>query len=264
MSIDVRQALNITMFDVGQAECFLLEKGQLNVLLDCGSAAQGKNLVKSIKERNIEKIDYVFITHPHEDHMGGMNEIIGNFKVGKIVLPNIDMWKITAKWYNRLMATLINGKYDIEIVEKNKIYNLDDVEIKVVSDALYQGNNINNYSTVLKISYGQNSIIMTGDAENQIEKEILRADEDIRATVLKVGHHGSKTATTQEFLDAIKPNYALISCGQNNKFNHPSKEVLERLDKQKVKIFRTDQLGTITLTITKKDLIFKTATEIRL
>ncbi len=124
------------------------------MLVDCGSASQGKNLVKSIKKRNIEKIDYVFITHPHEDHMGGMNEIIGNFKVDKIVLPNIDTWKITAKWYNRLMKNLINGKYDLEIVEKNKIYNLDDVEIKIVSDASYQGTNINNYSTVFKISYG--------------------------------------------------------------------------------------------------------------
>ena len=124
------------------------------MLIDCGSASQGKNLVKSIKKRNIEKIDYVFITHPHEDHMGGMNEIIGNFKVDKIVLPNIDTRKITAKWYNRLMTNLSNGKYDLEIVEKNKIYNLDDVEIKVVSDASYQGTNINNYSTVFKISYG--------------------------------------------------------------------------------------------------------------
>lgn len=124
------------------------------MLVDCGSASQGKNLVKSIKNRNIEKIDYVFITHPHEDHMGGMNEIIGNFKVDKIVLPNIDTGKITAKWYKRLMTNLINGKYDLEIVEKNKIYNLDDVEIKVVSDASYQGTNINNYSTVFKISYG--------------------------------------------------------------------------------------------------------------
>lgn len=98
---------------------------------------------------------------------------------------------------------------------------------------------------------------MTGDAENQIEKELLRADEDVKATILKVGHHGSNTATTQEFLDAIKPKYALISCGQNNKFNHPSKEVVDRLDKQNVSIVRTDELGTIMITITKQDLILK-------
>lgn len=98
---------------------------------------------------------------------------------------------------------------------------------------------------------------MTGDAENQIEKELLRADEDVKATILKVGHHGSNTATTQEFLDAIKPKYALISCGQNNKFNHPSKEVVDRLDKQNVSIVRTDELGTILITITKQDLILK-------
>ena len=101
---------------------------------------------------------------------------------------------------------------------------------------------------------------MTGDAENQIEKLILQTDEDIAATILKVGHHGSKTATTQEFLDAINPKYALISCGLNNKFNHPSQEVIERLNKQNVKTFRTDELGTVMLTMTKQELFFdKTA-----
>lgn len=255
MSIDVRQQLDITMFDVGQAECFLLEKGQFIVLVDCGSASQGKRIVNSIKERNIGKIDYVFITHPHEDHMGGMSEIIRNFQVDKIVLPSIDETKITAKWYNRLMDSLSSGKYELEVAEKGKTYHIDDVEIKIISDESYQGSNINNYSTVLKISYGQNSIIMTGDAEEKIEKQILSTCENIEATILKVGHHGSKTATTQEFLDAIKPKYALISCGVNNKFNHPNQEVLDRLDKQNVKIFRTDELGTITLTITKQDLV---------
>ena len=257
MSIDVRQQLDITMFDVGQAECFLLEKGQFRVLVDCGSASQGKRIVNSIKERNIGKIDYVFITHPHEDHIGGMSEIIRNFQVDKIVLPSIDETKITAKRYNRLMDSLNSGKYELEVAEKGKTYHIDDVEIKIISDGLYQGSNINNYSTVLKISYGQNSIIMTGDAENQIEKQILQTCEDIKATILKVGHHGSKTATTQEFLDAINPKYALISCGLNNKFNHPSKEVIERLNKQNVKTFRTDELGTIMLTITKQDLVLK-------
>lgn len=255
MSINVKQALNITMFDVGQAECFLLEKGQLNVLVDCGSSSEAKNLVNSIKKRNIEKIDYVFITHPHEDHMGGMLEIIRNFQVDKIVVPKINTIKIKAKWYNKLMATIKDGKYELEIAKESKIYYLDDVEIKIISGVSYKGTNLNNYSTVLKISYGQNSIIMTGDAEKQIEKEILRADENIKATILKVGHHGSKTATTQEFLDAIKPKCALISCGLNNKFNHPSKEVLERLQKQNVRIFRTDELGTVTLTVMKQDLI---------
>ena len=124
------------------------------MLVDCGSSSKGKYLVKSMKERNIEKIDYVFITHPHEDHMGGMKEIISNFKVDKIVLPNIDIKKIKAKWFHKMMSTLINGKYDLEIAEKGKRYKFDGFEIKVISDASYQGVNINNYSTVLKITYG--------------------------------------------------------------------------------------------------------------
>ena len=259
MSIDVKQALDITMFDVGQAECFLFEKGQFSALVDCGSTAQGKKIVNSIRQRNIEKIDYIFITHPHEDHMGGMLEIIRNFQVGKIIMPNIGSKKIVAKWFNQLMENLNSGMYDLEVPKKDNIYYLDDVEIKVLSDESYQGANINNYSTVLKISYGQHSIIMTGDAECQIEKDILQIDENIKSTILKVGHHGSKTATTQEFLEAIKPSYALISCGLNNKFKHPSKEVLERLNNQNVEIFRTDEHGTVMLTISKQELILKTA-----
>ena len=126
----------------------------MNVLVDCGSASQGKCLVNNIKKRNVEKFDYVFITHPHEDHMGGLIEILRNFNVGKIVLPNIAVRKITAKWYNRVMTVLNSGKYDLEIAEKNRIYYLGDVEIKILTDASYQGANLNNYSTVFKISYG--------------------------------------------------------------------------------------------------------------
>ena len=102
--------------------------------------------------------------------MGGMIEILRNFQVNKIVMPNMGNVIITAKWYSKLIDCLNSGKYELELVEKGKTYNLDDAEIKVISDGLYQGSNINNYSIVLKISYGENSIIMTGDAENQIEK----------------------------------------------------------------------------------------------
>lgn len=97
---------------------------------------------------------------------------------------------------------------------------------------------------------------MTGDAEAFVEKEILRTDENIKATILKVGHHGSETASTKEFIDAIEPTYALISCGLNNKYNHPNQEVLERLNNKNIKVFRTDENGTVVVTITKQDIEF--------
>lgn len=249
-----KQELTLTMFDVGQAESFLLKKGQETALIDCGTIAQGKDIVNKLKEQEIEKIDYIFITHPHQDHMGGMLDIISNFQIGKIILPNINRKKITAKWYKKIMNELDQGKYQLEVAEKNKQYNLDDVEIKTISGGTYKGKNINNYSTVLKVSYGQQSIIMTGDAEELVEKEILKSNQDIKATILKIGHHGSKTASIEEFINAIEPTYALISCGLNNKYNHPSEEVLERLDRKKIKTFRTDKMGNVILRITEQDV----------
>ena len=234
MTYKEKQALILTMFDLNQSEGFLLEKGQHSALIDCGTQAQGKNIVNYLKDRKIEKIDYVFITHPHEDHMGGLLNIIKNFQVGKIILPNIDLKKITASWYKNLMKELNNGCHQLEFAQKDKTVNLDDVEIKIISDSTYNGNNINNYSMVLKITYGQHSIIMTGDAEENVEKEILKENNNLKATILKVGHHGSNTATTAEFIEAINPTYALISCGENNRYKHPSQEVLERLNKYEI------------------------------
>ena len=99
-----KQALILTMFDIGQAECFLFEKGNVTALIDCGNTSQGKNIVDSIKKRGINKIDYIFITHPHEDHMGGMLEIINNLQVGNIILPDINTQKITTKWYKKIIS----------------------------------------------------------------------------------------------------------------------------------------------------------------
>ena len=251
-----KQALILTMFDIGQAECFLIEKGDVIALIDCGKATQGKNIVDSIRKRGISKIDYIFITHPHEDHMGGMLEIINNFQVGKIILPNINQRKLTAKWYKKIMNQLAQGNYQIEIAETNKKYNLENAEIKIISER-FQGNNINNYSTVLKVTYGQNSIIMTGDAESGVEKELLKRNVNIESTILKVGHHGSKTATIEEFIEAVNPIYALISCGLNNRYNHPSQEVIERINKKGIKLYRTDEYGDVVMRIREKDIEVK-------
>ena len=252
-----KQALTLTMFDIGQAECFLIEKGNVTALIDCGNTSQGKNIVDSIKKRGINKIDYIFITHPHEDHMGGMLEIINNLQVGNIILPDINPKKVTTKWYKKIISQLSRENYQIEIAEKNKKYNLENVEIKIISAVASKGNNINNYSTVLKVTYGQNSIIMTGDAENVVENELLKTGENIKATILKVGHHGSKMATTEEFIDAVNPKYALISCGVNNTYNHPSQEVIERLNKKNIKTYRTDEQGEVVMRITEKDIEVK-------
>ena len=256
MTVRKQQALTLTMFDVGQAECFLLEKGQKNALVDCGDASKIMKIVNHIKNLGITKLDYVFITHPHEDHVGGIVNIINNFQIGKIIVPYINQTKIVNKKYKELINKGGNENYQLEFANTADKYYLEDVEINVINNFLYQGNNINNYSIILKVNYGQNSILMTGDAEKQIEKKLLQTSENLKATILKIGHHGSKNATTNEFIDAIKPQYALISCGLNNIYNHPNKETIEKLNNQNVKIYRTDQLGTIKVIITENEIEF--------
>lgn len=122
------------MFDVGQAECFLLQKGHINALIDCGNITQGKNIVQKLKTQGITQINYVFATHPHEDHMGGMYDIITNFEIGKIILPYTAQKEVKTKWYKKLMNKIVKGNYQLEVAQPKVIYNLEGVEIKVISD----------------------------------------------------------------------------------------------------------------------------------
>lgn len=122
------------MFDVGQAECFLLEIEGKNILIDCGDLKGSGKIVQALNEKSIAKIDYVFITHPHEDHMGGMYDIITKFPIGKIILPCIDYKMQKAKWFQQLIKEIQNGNYQVETAKLKATYNLDDLEIKVISD----------------------------------------------------------------------------------------------------------------------------------
>ena len=146
MSIDVRQALNITMFDVGQAECFLLEKGQLKVLVDCGSASQGKNLVKSIKKRNIEKIDYVFITHPHEDHIGSADVVIDTFNVENVYMTE---YPATSKTYKDVITAINNAAIAPHYVTESINFEFGDAIIDIYPPFDINTDNVNDSSIMV-------------------------------------------------------------------------------------------------------------------
>lgn len=250
--------LILTMIDVGQADGFYLEQNGKTAVIDCGTVSTGKDMVDYLKEQGVTRLDYVIGTHPHEDHMGGMYEIITNFEVGTIVIPKVTKNSITSKWYAKLMKEIKDAKHTVDYPEVGEIYTLGDSTIEVLGPEEEPASNINNYSIVIKITFGTMDILMTGDAETDSEANIIASGADLDAEILKLGHHGSDTSSSKEFLDAVSPDYALISTKVGNKYEHPIKSVMDEIKNRDIEVYRTDECGTVILTITNDSVAFST------
>ena len=235
----VKENFSVSFIDVGQADSVLIRNGNYNMLIDAGNNEDGEKLVNYFKSLGIEEFTYVFATHPHEDHIGGMDDIINNFKIDNYYMSN----KLsTTKTFMDVLDALDRRNLKYTVPNKGDTLKLGDANIKVI----YPGDdksNINDSSIVLKITYGKNSFLLTGDATSNVERKIY--NEDIKSDVLKVAHHGSSYSSTDVFLDKVKPYYAVISVGKNNIYNHPSNKTLEKLNKRNIKVYRTDLDGTI-------------------
>ncbi len=237
--------LTIYFFDVGQADSILIANNDHYMLIDAGNNEDGPKLVKYLKnELHISDIEYVVGTHPHEDHIGGLDDIINNFQIQNILLPEVIT---TTKTYEDVLDAIASNHLNITVPEvgtPNSTFKLGEAEFEV----LYTGtddSDLNNSSIVLKMIFGNYSYLFTGDATSQVEQLLL--DKNIDVDVLKVGHHGSATSTSATFLKHVTPTYAIISVGQNNSYNHPSSDTIARLEKYTNNIYMTSQLGTIKL-----------------
>ncbi len=250
--------LILTMIDCGQADSFLLQQGEFVALVDCGTRSTGDDVVDYLKSIGITKIDLLFGTHPHDDHMGGMYDVITNFEIGKIITPKIKVGEVTTNWYLKLMEEISTKKHTVEYPSVNDVYHLGDATMTVIGPLSDPDDNLNNYSIVLKVTYGNMDVIMTGDAEKEVEADIIASGVNLDAEILKVGHHGSNTSSTEEFLDAIDPDYALISCKVGNKHDHPTAGTMEKLEERDIEVYRTDESGTVIVTITANDVTFNT------
>lgn len=251
--------LTLTMIDVGQADSFLLVQDGKTMLVDCGTRSTGEDVVKYLNEQGITRLDYVIGTHPHDDHMGGMYDVITNFEIGKIIMPEVEVGKVTTNWYVKLMQEIKQGAYELEYAKLGAVYDLGEASFKIIGPIENDESNLNNYSIVLKVTFGDMDVIMTGDAETKVEKAIIESGETLGAEILKVGHHGSDTSSSDEFLDAVSPIYALISAKVGNKYEHPIKSTMQKLEKRKIEVYRTDENGTVVATITAHDVKFSTA-----
>lgn len=238
--------LCIKYIDVGQgdSEFIMLPNGE-TILIDAGEKGSGKKVVSAIKDMSVDKIDYLIATHPHADHIGGMPEVIDSFDIGKVYMPRADY---SSKTYLTVLEKIDEKNLKITAVKTGtNVISSDELSAEFIAPASGKYNSLNDFSAVLKLTYGDTSFLFTGDAEANSEQEMLESGFDLSADILKVGHHGSDTSSSEKFLDAVSPEYAVISCGLNNDYSHPSENTLDKLSAINTKVFRTDKMGTITV-----------------
>jgi competence protein ComEC len=247
-----RNKLMVIAIDVGQGDSFFVNSPEgKKILIDCGNVSKHfdngeRTILPLLRNLDVEKLDYVFISHLDRDHYGGFYSLERSLKIDSVYFPKPLMHRKTD-------AAFIDSlkKYRVAYYHKKKIY-LGNSVVYILNDTSLSAlkfNNRNDNSGLLKIVFGNNSILFTGDLSGKAEKVYDNLySAALRSDILKVGHHGSAHSTTLEFLDNVRPQTALISVGAYNKFHHPSEEVIEKLKVRDVKIYRTDKLGALVFT----------------
>ena len=226
---------------MGNADCEIIRmEDGTNVVIDAGTKDQSGNIIRALKRKGIRKIDYLIATHPHADHIGGMEDIIDSTEIGTVVLPSVVH---TSKTYENLLKKIKEKEIPAVKAEAGVVlWETDRCKMRLVApkkDEKYES--LNNYSAVLHITYGNTTFLFAGDAEKFSENEMLK--DEIRSDVLKVGHHGSRTSSSEKFIAKVNPRIAVISCGKDNDYGHPHQETLETL--KNTEVYRTDKNGDI-------------------
>ena len=249
--------MEVHYIDVGQGDSILIRVNNKVLLIDSGPKSSKSKLTKYLNSLNIKNIDYLIATHPHEDHIGNISTIINNYKVNKFYSPKVTT---NTKTFEKIVSTLKNNNLKITILDNTtSSINLgNNTSVKVYSPIEdFKDDNLNNYSPIIKITFGKTSFLFTGDAEEYVEKQVVNNVSNLSSNVLKLGHHGSSSSSCKEFLDAVNPDIAIITVGIDNEYGHPHNEVLDLLKSYKIKTYRTDNDGSIILISDGKNILKK-------
>lgn len=235
--------LTVHFIDVGQGDSQLIESDGHFMLVDAGENDQGEQVVQYLKNAGVTKLDYVIGTHPHSDHIGGLDTVINAFDVETVILPPKEH---TTKTFEDVLDAIDEKGLGITKAVPDTNYRLGNASFTIIAPVKEYGDDLNNWSVGIHLTYGSTSFVMTGDAEAEAEADMAKAFKSkLKSNVLKLGHHGSSTSSTEEFLDMVLPEYVVISCGAGNSYGHPHKEIVKRLEERQIKAYRTDELGSI-------------------
>ena len=238
----IDNSLNIYCIDVGQGDCtYMVFPDGKTMLIDAGENNEDAYL--KLQDYVKDEIDYFVLTHPHSDHAGGAEDILDTYETAKIFMPDVAN---ATSFYEKLIDKISDkGIPVIEAKSGVTIHESDNFKAEIISPHEKGYNDLNNMSAVVRITYGDKAFLFMGDAEKEVEQNITT---DVKSDFIRVGHHGSVTSSSEEFLSRVKPEYAVISVGEFNDYSHPHEEVLERYAKIGAQIYRTDLMGDIFVT----------------
>ncbi len=239
--------LAVSYIDVGQGDSALVTTPDgHSMLIDAGPTSAGDDVVAYLEAMDIRSLDYAVFTHPHEDHIGGALDVIENIEIKNFIIPDCTH---TSKTYENFLIAIDESGANVIFSEPDYSFDLGEASVKILSPIMNAYDELNHYSIVLKLTYGDNSFMFTGDAEKINEYEMLEryGSATLSSDVLKVGHHGSSTSSSRDFINTVAPAVAVISCAEGNEYGHPHDEVSDLLSEKQITVFRTDIEGTVIL-----------------
>ncbi|MBQ4613210.1 MAG: MBL fold metallo-hydrolase [Clostridia bacterium] len=246
--------LQVHFIDVGNADCILIRQGEASALIDAGERGDGDLILAHLNSLGVSKLDIVIATHPHADHIGAMAEVVNTLPIGKFVMSFMPESETpTTATYLNMLEALDDKQVPVDEASPGAVYELGTARLTVLAP-LEESKEENNISVVTRLTFGERSFLFMGDAETEVEKKLLTDGAVLTADVLKVGHHGSSTSSSYAFLQRVSPQYAVIPCGVDNSYDHPSDKVLARLDDLNATIYRADVHGHIVFTTDGKKL----------
>ena len=259
-SAPVDGAVQVHIQDMGQADSILILAPDATVLIDAGENDQGDQVLRYLAAQGITSIDLLIATHPHSDHIGGMDTVINGIEVGRILMPALpDALIPTTKTYTDLLIAIDRNDVHLQIAEPGQTFDLGDGALLTILGPQGSPRNLNDLSIVSRLDYGTVSFLFTGDIESAAEAALLASGVPLQATILDVPHHGSRTSSTPEFIGAVAPALATISCGLDNSYGHPHRETLEILAEAAAHIARTDRSSHLVIVTDGKEFSFSTA-----